>query len=280
MTITIDELVPEQLGQAIKPLLPAPSRRYGVPAPTTARRWLASSTSCAPGCPGGCCPPASLAAGARSPAGGGCATGSAPACGSSSTTCCSTNSAARASSTGRGRVSTRSACAPSGGRANRPEPDRPRQARDQVPPAGRPQRHPAGRRPVGRQHPRLAAAGGRRRRRPAGQGATRGGRVGRASAPPSCTWTRATTTRAAGGHCADAGSPRGSPGVAWSPASGWAATGMWSSGRWRGWWAIGGCRSATSGAPTSCWGSCAWLRAHLPQVLEPGTGMNHTVFLA
>ena len=39
--------------------------------------------------------------------------------------------------------------------------------------------------------------------------------------------------------------------VASSPASGWAATATWWSGHWRGWWATGGCRSATSGAPTS-----------------------------
>jgi hypothetical protein len=63
---------------------------------------------------------------------------------------------------------------------------------------------------------------------------------------------------AAGGRCAAAASPRGSPGVASSPASGWAGIGGWWSGRWRGWWATGGCRSATSGAPTSCWGSCSW----------------------
>jgi transposase len=47
--------------------------------------------------------------------------------------------------------------------------------------------------------------------------------------------------------------PRGCPG---RPR--WADTAMWWSGRWRGWWAIGGCRSASSGAPTSCSGSCAW----------------------
>jgi hypothetical protein len=55
------------------------------------------------------------------------------------------------------------------------------------------------------------------------------GRVGRASAPPSCTWTRPTTTRAAARRCVGAGSCPGSPRVAWSPASGWAATGTWSS---------------------------------------------------
>src|SRR6266542_5906140 len=104
MTTTIDDLVPDQLWQAIQPLLPAPPPRYGgLPAWTTAPAWPGSSTSYAPGCPGGCCPSASSAAAARSPAGGGCATGSAPACGSGSTTRCSTSSATRASSTGRGR---------------------------------------------------------------------------------------------------------------------------------------------------------------------------------
>jgi hypothetical protein len=47
-----------------------------------------------------------------------------------------------------------------------------------------------------------------------------GGPADRASVPPSCTATRATTTRAAGGHCADVGSRPGSPGAASSPASG------------------------------------------------------------
>jgi hypothetical protein len=67
MTIT-DDLVPEPLWQAIQPLLPTPPPRYGGrPASTTAPAWSASSTSCAPVCPGGCCPPASSAAPARSP---------------------------------------------------------------------------------------------------------------------------------------------------------------------------------------------------------------------
>jgi hypothetical protein len=129
------------------------------PVSTTALPWSASSISCAPAFPGGCCPPVSLAAVARLPAGGGCATGSAPASGSSCTTNCWTSSAGRASSTGRGPVWIRSACAPKGGRPDRPESDRPRQDRVQIPPAGRPQRHPLGRRAVGGQHPRLGAAG-------------------------------------------------------------------------------------------------------------------------
>jgi transposase len=35
-------------------------------------------------------------------------------------------------------------------------------------------------------------------------------------------------------------------------------TGTWWSDRWRGWGATGGCRRATSGAPTSCSRSCTW----------------------
>jgi hypothetical protein len=139
-----------------------------------------------------------------------------------------------ASWTGRGPVWTRSACAPSGGLPDRPEPDRSRQARIQVPPAGRPQRHPLGGVPVGREHPRLAAAEAvvdaiRPVKGPRG----RPGRPPRGR--PSSMATRGTTTHAAGGRSERAGSPRGSPGVASSPASGWAATGMWWSGRWRGW---------------------------------------------
>ena len=171
MTTTIDDLVPEQLWQAIQPLLPTPPPRHvAVPASMIARRWPASSTSCAPGCPGGCCRPGSSAAAARSPAGGGGATGNAPASGNGCTTCCWTSSAAKASSTGRGRAWTRRACAPNGGRADRPEPDRPRQARVEVPPAGRPPWPSLGRLPVSRQHPRLTATGAAGRRRPAGQG--------------------------------------------------------------------------------------------------------------
>src|SRR6266540_7174243 len=54
------------------------------------------------------------------------------------------------------------------GAPDRPEPDRPRQARVHVPPAGRPRWHPVGRLPVGGQHARLAAAGGGGGRRAAG----------------------------------------------------------------------------------------------------------------
>jgi hypothetical protein len=67
MTPTVDTLVPEQLWQAIQPLLPHPHAATAAdPASTTAPRWPGSSTSC---------PPVSSAAAARSPAGGGCVTG-------------------------------------------------------------------------------------------------------------------------------------------------------------------------------------------------------------
>jgi hypothetical protein len=171
MTTTIDTLVPDTLWQAIQPLLPTPPRRYGGRPRINDRAALAAIVyQRRTASPGGCCPPSSWAVAARSPAGGGCATGSAPGCGSASTTNCWTSSAGRASSTGRGPAWTRSACAPNGGRANRPEPDRPRQARLQVPPADRPLRHSPGGGAVGGQHPRLGAAGADGGRRAGGQG--------------------------------------------------------------------------------------------------------------
>ena len=116
MTTTVETLVPEQLWQAVQPLLPHLHAATAADlALTTVQPWPGSSTSCAPASPGGCYPHISWAAAARSPAGGGCVTGSAPVCGSSCTTSCSPNSAAAASSTGRGRAWARSACAPSGG---------------------------------------------------------------------------------------------------------------------------------------------------------------------
>jgi hypothetical protein len=60
------------------------------------------------------------------------------------------------------------------------------------------------------------------------------GLAGPADARPSSTATMATTTHAAGGRCAGAGSPRESRGAGSSQASGWAVIGMWWSGRWRG----------------------------------------------
>jgi transposase len=63
-------------------------------------------------------------------------------------------------------------------RAKRGGPDRsqsrrPRQTREQVPPAGRPAWHPLGHRAVGRQHPRLGAAGTYGGRGPSRQGSPR-----------------------------------------------------------------------------------------------------------
>src|ERR671937_2704105 len=99
MTTTADTLVPDQLWQAIQPLLPLSQAASAAgPASTTAPPWPASSISYAPASPGGCHPHSSLAAAAQSPAGGGYGTGSAPACGSASTTCCWPSSAARADS--------------------------------------------------------------------------------------------------------------------------------------------------------------------------------------
>jgi transposase len=171
MTTTIDDLVPEQLWRAIQPLLPTPPPRYGGRPRVDDRACLAGIVyQLRTGVPWRLLPPASSAAAAPSPAGGGCGTGNAPTSGGGCIDCCLTNSAATVGSTGRGPVSTRLACAPSGGLPDRPEPDRPRQAREQVSPAGRPPRHPAGGVPVGGQHARLAAAGGRGGCGRAGQG--------------------------------------------------------------------------------------------------------------
>jgi hypothetical protein len=187
------------------PYYPATAADLGL---MTAPAWPVSSTSCAPVFPGGCRLPASWAAAARSPAGGVCATGSAPASGSSCTTPWSTNSAATASSTGPALVLTRSAFAPSAGLPNWPEPDRPRQARLQGPPAGRPPGPPplAVCLSAANTHDSLlleavvdavpAVKGprdrpGRLRKRPA-----------------KLHLARPTTTRAAGGRCANAASPR------------------------------------------------------------------------
>src|SRR5512132_2922520 len=87
--ITVDTLVPEQLWQSIQPLLPSPPRRYGGRPRVDDRACLVGIVyQLRTGIPGDCCPLASLAAAARSPAGGACATGSAPASGSGCTTCC------------------------------------------------------------------------------------------------------------------------------------------------------------------------------------------------
>jgi Putative transposase of IS4/5 family (DUF4096) len=105
---TIDELVPEQLWQAIQPLLPTLPRRYGGRPRVDDRACLAGIVyQLRTASPGDCCPRASLAVAARSPAGGGCVTGSAPACGSNSAINSLTSSAGRASLTGHVLVWTR-----------------------------------------------------------------------------------------------------------------------------------------------------------------------------
>lgn len=69
MTPTPDTLIPKQLWQAVQPLLPTPHPATAAAhALTTARRWSAASTSCAPASPGGRSPRKSLAAAVRSPA--------------------------------------------------------------------------------------------------------------------------------------------------------------------------------------------------------------------
>jgi hypothetical protein len=186
--------------------------------------------------------------------GRGGATGNAPGCGSGCTSCCLTNSAATVASTGRGPAWTRSACAQAGGPLTGPNPtDR-----------GKP----------GSKYHLLVERGGI----PLAVGlsaanthdsmlleqlvdavpAIKGprGRPGRPRKRPS-------KLRCDKGfdysHCrrarVDAGSRPGSPDAGSSRASGSAGTGMWWSGRWRGWWATGGCRFATSDVPTSCWRS-------------------------
>jgi transposase len=75
-------------------------------------------------------------------------------------------------STGRGHRSTRSACGRGVGGTDRRESGRPGQARVQVPPADRRRRDPVGGGAVGRQHPRLPAAGTDSGCRPSGHRAT------------------------------------------------------------------------------------------------------------
>jgi hypothetical protein len=61
--------------------------------------------------------------------------------------------------------------------------------------------------------------------------------------------------------------------VASRPATGLDATGTWWRGRWRGWWAAGGCRFATSDAPPPR-GSLPCLRADLPHAVALTEGMR------
>jgi transposase len=134
MTITADTLVPEQLWQAIQPLLPPPPRRYGGRPRIDDRAALAGIVyQLRTGIPWRLLPTRQLG------------------CGSPVTCWRRLRDWQRAGvwqqlhhqlldQLGRNRqldcrgpAWTRSACAPNGGRANRPEPDRPRQARVQIP---------------------------------------------------------------------------------------------------------------------------------------------------
>ena len=163
-----------------------------VPASMIARRWPASSTSCAPGCPGGCCRPGT---GLRQPVT--CwrrlRDWHGPASGNGCTTRCWTSSAAKASSTGRGRAWTRRACAPTGGALTGPNPT------DRGKPGSKYHLlvdRRASRQPSACQPPtptthcywsRWSTPSRRSRARVADPGRPRRG-------PPSSTWTRATTT--------------------------------------------------------------------------------------
>ena len=84
------------------------------------------------------------------------------------------------------------------------------------------------------------------------------GRVGLASARPSCTPTRPKMPAPCGVPCAPAASPRGSPAGGSTPASGWVGTAGWLSGRSRGCSAAAAWASATSAAPTCFRGCCTW----------------------
>ena len=256
MTITADTLVPEQLWQAIQPLLPHHHAATAAgPASTTAPPWLASSINCAPAFRGGCCPPGSwaavaghlLAAAARLAAAG---------VWQRSTISCWTSSAARASSTGRGPAWTRQRARQTGGELTGPNPTDRGKPGVQVPPADRPPRRATGRGAVGANRHDSHAAGAHGGRHAGGQGPS--GRRSAPSAPGQAArrqGLRQPTLPAGAAPTRD--HPADRP-AGWSPASGWAAIAGWWSGRWPGWWATGACRCATSDAPTSCWAWCSW----------------------
>jgi Transposase DDE domain len=211
----------------------------------TAPRWPASSTSYAPASPGGCCQCASLAAAARSPGGGGCGTGRTPASGSSQRARQAGGCLTGPNPTDRGKPGSKDHLLVDGNgtplavclsAANTHDSLLLEQVVDTVAPL----KGPRDRR-------------GRPRNRPVKL------HLDKAYDDPRCR--RALRRR---------GITRGSPGVASSPASGSAATGRWWSGHWPGWWAIGGCRCATSDGLTSCWVPLPCLCADLPQVVGHG----------
>src|SRR5918995_6302828 len=93
---SIETLVPERLWQAIQPLLPTPPPRYGGRPRVDDRAALAGIVyQLRTGVPSRLLPTREFGVGARSPAGGGCATGNAPGCGSACTTGCWMSLAAR-----------------------------------------------------------------------------------------------------------------------------------------------------------------------------------------
>jgi hypothetical protein len=104
---------------------------------------------------------------------------------------------------------------------------RPRQARIQVPPGDRRQRHPPDGRAVGRQHPRFAAARAAGGRRPGGHRAARTTRSA-TSTPGKLHADKGDDDPICRRVLRHQGSARESPGVAWSPASGWGVI----AGRW------------------------------------------------
>ena len=154
MTPTADTLVPDDLWQAIRPLLPTPPRRYGGRPRIDDRAALAGIVyQLRTGIPWRLLPTRQLGCG-------------------SPITCWRRlrdwqragvwqqlhhqllNQLGREGKLDWSRASLDSlSVRAKRGRADRPEPDRPRQARKQVPPAGRPQRHPPGRGALGGQHP-------------------------------------------------------------------------------------------------------------------------------
>jgi hypothetical protein len=85
--------------------------------------------------------------------------------------------------------------------------------------------------------------------------------VAGATARPSATPTRATTSEPAAGISPAGGSRCASPARVWSPRIGWVATAGRSSSRSRGGWAAAGCASATSAARSGSTGSGCWRAA-------------------
>src|SRR5829696_1037004 len=125
------------------------------------------------------------------------------------------------------------------GGTDRRESGRPGQGWLQVPPGDRRYRHSLGGRVVGRHTHDSRLLEAMVDAVPAVIGPR--GRPGRrASDRPSSMATKATTTQPAGSCYGVEASPRGSPGVGWSPPRGWVATAGRSSGRWLGCWPTAG----------------------------------------